>query len=82
MAPLEEIGHLADLPVRLGVELDRKVMCVQDILTLEPGSVIKLGRSAGQNIDVFVQGRLIAYGEIVVIEDSMGIRVTDFKSEE
>ena len=82
MSPLEEVGFLADVPIELEVELDRKIMRFGDVLKLVVGGVLRMTRSAGENIDILLNGSLIGYGEIVIIEDAMGIRVTDFKSEE
>lgn len=56
-------------------------MTVQQVLDLEVGSVIRMTRSAGENIDLLVGGALTAFGEIVIIEDSMGVRITDFNVE-
>ncbi|MCW5976759.1 MAG: FliM/FliN family flagellar motor switch protein [Bryobacteraceae bacterium] len=77
----EQIAHLSDVPVPVEVELDRKIMTIGEILRLEKGGVIKLTRSAGENIDIVVGGSLIASGEIVVLEESMGVRITDFNDE-
>jgi flagellar motor switch protein FliN/FliY len=82
MTPLEEIEHLASVPLDLEVELDRKVLTVREILELSAGSVLRLNRSAGENVDILAGEHLIGFGEIVVIEDTMGIRVTDFFNEE
>lgn len=82
MTPFEEIAHLQDIRIGLEVELDRKVMCLRDLLRLEEGAVLRMDRSAGENIDILVDGILIGFGEIVIIEDAMGIRVTDFRAEE
>ena len=82
MTPLEEIAHLADVPVDLHIELDRKVMTAGDILKLAAGSVIRLYRSAGENIDILVGGALIGSGEIVIIEETVGVRITDFAEED
>ena len=82
MPPPQQIAHMADIPVDVEVELDRKVMTVADVLELVPGSVIRMGRSAGENIDILVGGSLIGSGEIVIIEDAVGVRITDFCSEE
>jgi flagellar motor switch protein FliN/FliY len=79
---IEQLGHLADISVALEVELDRKVMTVREVLDLEPGSVIRLTRSAGENIDIATGGVLLGFGEIVILEDSMGVRITDFATEE
>lgn len=78
MTALEEIGHLSDIQLDVEVELDRKVMPVRAILALEAGSVVKLPRSAGDNIDVLIGGVLVGSGEIVIIEETVGVRITDF----
>ena len=65
----------------LEAELDRKTMTMTQILDLEAGMVIKLRRSAGENIDLFIGGSLVAFGEIVVLQEMMGIRITDFRME-
>jgi flagellar motor switch protein FliN/FliY len=54
---------------------------VRQILELEPGSLIGMKRSAGENIDLYVGGTLIGCGEIVVVENSLGVRITDFRAE-
>jgi flagellar motor switch protein FliN len=82
MTTLEETALLNDVPIQIDVELDRKTMSVQEILELEPGSVIKMLRSAGENIDLLAGGRLIGSGEIVIIEETLGVRITDFNEEE
>lgn len=81
MSPQEEIAHLADVPVAIEAELDRRIMTIGEILRLDTGSVVKLTRSAGENIDIVVGGRLVAFGEIVVLEETMGVRITDFNDE-
>lgn len=80
--PLDELHHFADVTLDIVVELDRKVVAMRQILELEAGSVLKLTRSAGENIDILVGGALVAFGEIVVIEDQMGVRITDFNTGE
>lgn len=78
MTPQEEIAPLGDIPVDVEVELDRKMMTAREVLALEEGSVIKTGRSAGENIDLYIGGALFGSGEIVVIENTLGVRITDF----
>lgn len=78
MITLDEIGHLADVPVMLEIELDRRTVRVDEALKWEVGSVLWLTRSAGENIDVWVGGELFGSGEIVIIENTFGIRLTDF----
>ena len=82
MKIIDEIGHFSDISLDVLVELDRKVMTVRDILALDKGSVIKMNRSAGENLDILVGGALLAFGEIVIIESSLGVRITDFNIEE
>jgi len=82
MTPFEEIAHLLDTRIGLEVELDRRVMSLRELLQLEPGGLLRMTRSAGENIDILVDGRVIGFGEIVIIEDAMGIRVTDFRSDD
>ena len=79
---LDLVDHLADVRLDIQVELDRKVVTVRQLLELDSGAVLKMTRSAGENIDILVGGSLVAFGEIVVIEDMMGVRITDFNTEE
>lgn len=72
--------HFADIPLEIQVELDRKTLTINQILDLEVGSLIKLNRSAGENIDLLVGGTLVAFAEIVVFEEMLGVRITDFKN--
>jgi flagellar motor switch protein FliN len=82
MSSLEEIADFADVPLEVSVELGRRIMTIAQILELVPDSVIRMARSAGDNMDILVGGSLIGYGEIVIIEDSVGVRITDFGLEE
>jgi flagellar motor switch protein FliN/FliY len=82
MSASEQIAHIADVPIDVEVELDRRVMTVAEVLDLNAGSVIRMTRSAGENIDILIGGALIGFGEIVIIEDTMGVRITDFSSED
>lgn len=82
MKIIDEIGHFSDIPLDVLVELDRKTMTLREILALDKGHVIKMSRSAGENLDIVVGGALLAFGEIVIIESSMGLRITDFNTEE
>ena len=81
MTPLEEIARLADVPMPIEVEIGRPSLKLGQILALQPGSVVTLARSAGANIDVRVGGVLIGYGEIIVSDNGVGVRLTDFKGE-
>jgi flagellar motor switch protein FliN len=82
MPTLEEIAPLADVPLDIEVELDRRIMTIGTILDLDAGSVIRMSRSAGENIDILIGGVLVGFGEIVIIEDIMGVRITDFNLED
>ena len=79
---MDQIGSLADVAIEVEVELDRKQMTVREVLELEAGSVLKMTRSAGENIDVLVGGSLVGFGEIVLVEDTVAVRITDFNIEE
>jgi flagellar motor switch protein FliN/FliY len=82
MTAIEEVAHIANVLIEIEVELDRKWMTLSEILALEEGSVIEMTRSAGENIDVFIGEKLAAFGEIVIIETTMGVRITDFNFEQ
>ncbi len=82
MTSLDQIAHLADVKVDVEVELDRKPMTMRAVLALDTGSIISLSRSAGENIDILIGGALVGFGEIVIIENLMGVRITDFNEEE
>lgn len=82
MTTVEQIGLMADIPLDVSVELARRVMSLREILGLEIGSVIRMPRSAGENIDILIGDALVGFGEIVIIEDTMGVRITDFNVEE
>jgi flagellar motor switch protein FliN/FliY len=81
MNPQEEIAPLGEVPVDIEIELDRLVMTTQDVLRLEEGSVISTTRSAGENIDIYIGGVLCGSGEVVVIENTLGVRITDFRDD-
>ena len=81
MTPMEEIAKLADVPVLIEVEIGRPMLKLGDILALEEGSVVALPRSAGENIDIRVGGALVCYGEVIVTESSVGVRITGFRGE-
>lgn len=82
MSPAEEIIGYEDVPMAVRVELDRRVMTVREVLQLDLDSVLKLQRSAGENLDLRIGGALIGYGEIVIAETTTGLRITDFNVKE
>jgi flagellar motor switch protein FliN/FliY len=75
--PAPEYAHLGDVPLRLEAVLGRLTMNMRAVASLEEGSVLALTRSAGDNVDLCVAGVDLASGEIVVIEDTLGVRITD-----
>ena len=81
MNPQEEIAPLGEVPVDIEIELDRLVMTTREFLRLDAGSVIGTTRSAGENIDIYIGGVLCGSGEVVVIENTLGVRITDFRDD-
>jgi flagellar motor switch protein FliN/FliY len=81
MTPLEEVEHIGNVGIEIEVQLDSRWMKLSEILALEEGSIIEMRRSAGENIDIFIGKKLAAFGEIVIIESTMGVRITDFNIE-
>lgn len=73
----ENIGLIKDVPLEVTVELGRTQKRISDILDFAPGTIIELDKIAGEPVDVLVNGKLVAKGEVVVIEESFGVRVTD-----
>ncbi len=82
MTALEKAGPFADLPLDVEAELGRQDMTVREVLNLNLGDVIKINRSAGENVDVLIGGVLAGYGEIVVTETTTGVRITDLRRED
>jgi flagellar motor switch protein FliN len=75
-----DLERLRDVPVELAVEIGRTRMTIGETLALGPGSIITLNRLAGEPVDLLVNGRPIARGEVVVIDEEFGLRVTDVVS--
>ena len=94
-APLEELrddAHISaeerrkldtilDIPVTIAMEVGRSQISIRNLLQLNQGSVVELDRVAGEPLDVLVNGTLIAHGEVVVVNDKFGIRLTDVISQ-
>ena len=74
---VNDIDLILDIPVQLTVELGRTKIAIKNLLQLAQGSVVELDGLAGEPMDVFVNGYLIAQGEVVVVNDKFGIRLTD-----
>jgi flagellar motor switch protein FliN/FliY len=77
---LEEAAAFADVPVEVGIELDRRMMQLREILELTAGSVIAMTKSAGDYLEIYVAGAPVARGEVVVLEKNVGVRITMFES--
>ena len=75
--PTENIGLIMDVPLEVTVELGRTQKSISDILDFGPGKIIELNKIAGEPIDVLVNGKYVAKGEVVVIEESFGVRITE-----
>jgi flagellar motor switch protein FliN/FliY len=82
MTPLEQVERLADVPLRIDVEIGRPRLKLGQLLELEEGSIVPLARSAGEDIDIRVGGEIVACGEIIVTENAVGVRITDLEGEE
>lgn len=77
MIPPDNLGLILDVPLQISVELGRAKKTIKEILEMGPGSVIELDRLAGESVDMIVNGKLIAKCEVVVINETFGIRITD-----
>jgi len=75
--PPERLELILDIPVQLTVELGRTKLAIRNLVQLAQGSIVELDRLAGEPLDVLVNGCLIAQGEVVVVNDKFGIRLTD-----
>lgn len=73
----ENIGLIMDVPLEVTVELGRTQKSISDILDFAPGTIIELDKIAGEPIDILVNGKFVAKGEVVVVEESFGVRVTE-----
>lgn len=74
---MNELDMILDIPVQITVELGRTKITIKNLLQLAHGSVVELDAMAGEPMDVLVNGTLIAQGEVVVVNDKFGIRLTD-----
>ena len=76
------IGLILDVPLQVTVELGRTKKSIKDILELSNGSIVELDKLAGESVDIHVNGKLLAKGEVVVIDENFGVRITDIVSPE
>ncbi|WP_375057630.1 flagellar motor switch protein FliN [Zobellella sp. DQSA1] len=76
-----KLDAILDIPVTISMEVGRSQISIRNLLQLNQGSVVELDRLAGEPLDVMVNGTLIAHGEVVVVNDKFGIRLTDVISQ-
>jgi flagellar motor switch protein FliN len=76
-----KLDTILDIPVTISMEVGRSFISIRNLLQLNQGSVVELDRVAGEPLDVMVNGTLIAHGEVVVVNDKFGIRLTDVISQ-
>ena len=79
-APVQSLDFILDIPLKVTVELGRTKMAIRDILQMAQGSVGDLAKFAGEPLEVLVNDKLIARGEVVVVNEKFGIRLTDIIS--
>ena len=75
-----DLDVILDVPLRISVELGETRMVINDLIKLSQGSVIELTKAAGETLDIMANRRLIAKGEVVVVNDRYGVRVTEIRS--
>lgn len=81
MEEKRKLDTILDIPVTISMEVGRSNISIRNLLQLNQGSVVELDRVAGEALDVLVNGTLIAHGEVVVVNDKFGIRLTDVISQ-
>lgn len=74
---LSSLAAMLDVPLKITVELGRAELPLAEVLALKPGSVVELDRLPGEPLDLYANGRLVARGEIIVLNDIFGFRITD-----
>ncbi len=76
----EEMHRFFDVPIKVTIQLANRTMKVRDILQLQRDSIVELPKSAGESVDILMNDRLIAFGEVLELEGRTGIRLTDLNS--
>ncbi len=76
----KDLDFILDIPLQVSVELGRTTMIINDLLQLGQGSVVELSKLAGEPLEIFVNGKLLARGEAVVVNEKFGVRITDIIS--
>ncbi len=75
-----DLDSILDIPITLSVEIGKSRLSIRNLLQLNQGSVVELDRMAGEALDVLINGMLVAHGEVVVVNEKLGIRLTDVVS--
>ncbi len=78
----DDLALVLDVPVELAVEIGRTTMTIRETLAIGPGSIVSLNKMAGEPVDLLVNGRRVARGEVVAIDEEFGLRVTEVVSAE
>ena len=78
----DDLGLVLDVPVELAVEIGRTTMTIRETLAIGPGSIVALNKMAGEPVDLLVNGKRVARGEVVAIDEEFGLRVTEVVSAE
>lgn len=81
VSPNQNLDMLFDIPLQITVELGRTKRTIKDILQMSPGSVIELDKLAGEPVDIYANNKMIAKGEVVVIDENFGVRITEIVSQ-
>jgi flagellar motor switch protein FliN/FliY len=77
---IQNLDFVLDINLKVTVELGRTSVLIKDLLMLGQGSILELDKSAGESLDIYVNGKMIAKGEVVVVNEKFGIRITDIIS--
>jgi flagellar motor switch protein FliN/FliY len=78
--PGRDLDFILDIPLELSVELGRSKMLVNDLLQLGQGSIVELNKLAGEPLEIYINNKLVARGEVVVVNEKFGVRLTDIIS--
>jgi flagellar motor switch protein FliN/FliY len=73
----EDLGHILDIPLQLSMELGKTNMSIRELLKLTPGSIVELSKAVSEPIDIYVNGTLLAQGEMMAVNDKFAIRLTE-----
>lgn len=77
----QNLDFLLDIPLKVSVELGRSSMIIDKMLQLTQGSVVELDKSAGETVDIYVNGKLLGKGEVIVVNERFGVRITEIISQ-